>query len=220
MPWSNDSMTRSSRCWRSLSFEARKTGMITCHICCLPIVKFHTRHRVFTLWSKSAGPLDVLRESEEVPVAVYVVEMSENNSCWLWSGDTWSPGQQDVYHINLLKWWYPAATDINTACFAQLAQLGDDDDEGIIDMDIPVIEMPEDSFYRSGSSASLQYMYRSWHLTVCYFPLTQMIMHSCHRHIPNVSEHKVCSKLYLLRLLIYYQTFHCFWGFTLVELSP
>ena len=58
-------------------------------------------------------------------------------------------GNENVYHINLLKLWHPAATD-NMACLAQLVQLGDEDIE---DMDIPVTEMPEDSLYPSRMGA-------------------------------------------------------------------
>lgn len=58
---------------------------------------------------------------------------------------------KNVYHINLLKVWHPAPTD-NTACLAQLVQLGDDNEE-VEDMDIPVTEMPEDSLYPSSVGA-------------------------------------------------------------------
>ena len=64
------------------------------------------------------------------------------------------PGCQsnkNFYHIKLLKLWHPAPTD-NTACLAQLVQLGDDD-EDVEDMDIPVTEMPEDSHYPSHRGA-------------------------------------------------------------------
>ena len=84
-----------------------------------------------------AGPYRVIRKVTPVD---YEVEMPGRR------------GNKNVYHINLLKLWHPAPTDINMACLAQLAQLGDDD-EDIEDMDIPVTEMPEDNLYPSGSGA-------------------------------------------------------------------